>query len=108
MTEKRFVFNGCTNCIEYDGKSILLDSYGEEIEDLLNYLHEENIQLKKFYDTSEKVNDALSKENEELHQIQQELADENRLLKKEYSTMLDLVWKSGIDYVVCDELEDLE
>ena len=36
MTEKRFIFNGCSNTIEYDGKSILLDSYGEKIEDLLN------------------------------------------------------------------------
>ena len=27
---KRFRFNGRTNCIEYDGKSILLDSYGED------------------------------------------------------------------------------
>lgn len=36
MTEKRFRFNGRSNTIEYDGKSILLDSYGEEIEDLLN------------------------------------------------------------------------
>ena len=36
MTAKRFRFNGRTNCIEYDGKSILLDSYGEDIEELLN------------------------------------------------------------------------
>ena len=48
MTEKkRFVFNGRTNCIEYDGKSILLDSYGEDIEELLNELHEENQLLHK-------------------------------------------------------------
>lgn len=46
MTEKRFMFNGCTNCIEYDDKSILLDSYGEEIEELLNELSDENEQLK--------------------------------------------------------------
>ena len=44
---KRFKFNGRNNCIEYDGKSILLDSYGEDIEELLNELHEENQQLKK-------------------------------------------------------------
>ena len=43
---KRFKFNGATNCIEYDGKSILLDSYGEDIEELLNELHEENEQCK--------------------------------------------------------------
>lgn len=45
MTEKQFVFNGLTNCIEYDDKSILLDSDGEEIEELLNGLHEENERL---------------------------------------------------------------
>ena len=44
---KRFKFNGRNNCIEYNGKSILLDSYGEDIEELLNELHEENQQLKK-------------------------------------------------------------
>ena len=47
MNEKRFVFNGATNCIEYDGKSILLDSYGDEIEELLNELHEKNEELAK-------------------------------------------------------------
>lgn len=36
MTAKRFRFNGRTNCIEYDNESILLDSYGEDIEELLN------------------------------------------------------------------------
>ena len=36
MTAKRFRFNGMTNCIEYDNESILLDSYGEDIEELLN------------------------------------------------------------------------
>lgn len=36
MTEERFTFNGYQNTIEYDGKSILLDSYGEKIADLLN------------------------------------------------------------------------
>jgi len=46
MTAKRFKFNGRNNCIEYDNKSILLDSYGEDIEELLNELHEENEQLK--------------------------------------------------------------
>lgn len=46
MTGKRFKFNGATNCIEYDDKSILLDSYGEDIEDLLNELYEENQRLK--------------------------------------------------------------
>lgn len=40
MTAKRFKFNGRTNCIEYDGKSILLDSYGEDIEELLNLFNE--------------------------------------------------------------------
>ena len=51
MTEnKRFVFNGCINCIEYDAKSILLDSYGEEIEELLNGLHEENQELRLVID----------------------------------------------------------
>ena len=44
---KRFKFNGRNNCIEYDGKSILLDSYGEDIEELLNELHEENESLKE-------------------------------------------------------------
>ena len=47
MTDKRFRFNGRTNCIEYDNKSILLDSYGEDIEELLNELHEENQDLHK-------------------------------------------------------------
>ena len=42
MTGKRFKFNGRNNCIEYDGKSILLDSYGEDIEELLNELNECN------------------------------------------------------------------
>ena len=47
MTEnKRFRFNGCNNCIEYEGKSILLDSYGEEIEELLNDLYEEVMGLR--------------------------------------------------------------
>ena len=41
MTEKRFRFNGMSNCIEYDNESILLDSYGEDIAELLNELHEE-------------------------------------------------------------------
>ena len=42
MTEnKRFRFNGYTNCIEYDGKEILLDSYGEDVAELLNELHDE-------------------------------------------------------------------
>ena len=47
MTEKRFVYNGRTNCIEYDGKDILLDSDGDEVVDLLNEQHEENQQLNK-------------------------------------------------------------
>ena len=47
MTAKRFKVNGRTNCIEYDGKSFLLDSYGEDIEELLNELHEENQALKQ-------------------------------------------------------------
>ena len=46
MTAKRFKFNGRTNCIEYDNKSILLDSYGEDIEEILNELHKENMMLK--------------------------------------------------------------
>ena len=46
MTAKRFRFNGRTNCIEYDNKSILLDSYGEDIEELLNELYEANMILK--------------------------------------------------------------
>ena len=44
--DKRFRFNGCTNCIEYEDKSILLDSYGEEIEELLNELNDENTHIK--------------------------------------------------------------
>ena len=46
MTAKRFRFNSRTNCIEYDNKSILLDSYGEDIEEILNELHKENMMLK--------------------------------------------------------------
>ena len=51
MTEKRFRFNGRTNCIEYDNESILLDSYGEDIEELLNALNDENEQLKNLCKT---------------------------------------------------------
>jgi hypothetical protein len=50
MTKKRFRFDGGSNCIDYDGKSILLDSYGEKIEELLNELHEENIKIKSLID----------------------------------------------------------
>lgn len=57
MTDKRFKFNGRTNCIEYDNKSILLDSYGEDIEDLLNELYEENQALIKKVDFLEKIID---------------------------------------------------
>ena len=53
MTAKRFKFNGRNNCIEYDGKSILLDSYGEDIEKLLNELHEENEMRKEHQRTLE-------------------------------------------------------
>ena len=46
MTEKRFRFNGRTNCIEYDNKSISLDNDGEDIEELLNEFYEANMILK--------------------------------------------------------------
>lgn len=55
MTAKRFKFNGRTNCIEYDNKSILLDSYGEDIEELLNELYEENEQLKSELEPIKKI-----------------------------------------------------
>ena len=55
MTKKRFIFNGGSNTIEYDGKSILLDSCGEKIEDLLNELHDENVELKKELDSYKPV-----------------------------------------------------
>ena len=61
MTAKRFKFNGRNNCIEYDGKSILLDSYGEDIEELLNELHEENEHYKSIF--FELVETALSDKN---------------------------------------------
>ena len=38
MTAKRFRFNSRTNCIEYDNKSILLDSYGEDIEEIFDLI----------------------------------------------------------------------
>jgi len=54
MTEnKRFRFNGCTNCIEYEDKSILLDSYGEDVVELLNELNDENTELKAKVDDKE-------------------------------------------------------
>lgn len=61
MTDKRFRFNGRTNCIEYDNKSILLDSYGEDIEELLNELYEENKALKK---QNKRLHDDLHKVNQ--------------------------------------------
>ena len=70
MTAKRFRFNGRTNCIEYDNKSILLDSYGEDIEELLNELHEENQKCKEYnailYSNTAKNEKELLKENEQL------------------------------------------
>lgn len=75
MTDERFKFNGANNCIEYDNESILLDSYGEDIAELLNELHEENKELKKVnaqFDILIKNNQLayidLKKENEQLKQ----------------------------------------
>ncbi len=73
MGDKRFYFNGCTNCIEFDGKSILCDSYGDELADVMNDLNDLNEQLKQKNDNLIKIsamtqvrNDKLKDENEQL------------------------------------------
>lgn len=68
-TAKRFKFNGRTNCIEYDNESILLDSYGEDIEELLNELHEENMMLKGEVAHYKLILMSLEKEAERLSRI---------------------------------------
>jgi hypothetical protein len=68
MTEKRFQFNGANNCIEYDNESILLDSYGEDIAELLNEQHETIHRLKQNITEllSVDIEEELLKENEQL------------------------------------------
>jgi regulator of replication initiation timing len=97
MTAKRFKFNGATNCIEYNGKSILLDSYGEDIEELLNELHEdyqdaittlfkvkeENEQLK----SSDTITD-LETEIMKLKTTIQQLTNDNTKQKKKLNTIM--------------------
>ena len=58
-TAKRFRFNGRTNCIEYDNESILLDSYGEDIEKLLNELHEEKEDMQGEIDHCHRIIETL-------------------------------------------------
>lgn len=41
MVEKRFQFDGGSNCIEFDGNSILCDNGGDLIVDELNKLQDE-------------------------------------------------------------------
>lgn len=97
MTAKRFKFNGRNNCIEYDGKSILLDSYGEDIEELLNELNDENEQLKfqlqNTYDQRDEFHRGarenanrvgkLEKENEQLRHDATILIQSNQDYRKE-------------------------
>ena len=67
MTEnKRFYFNGCNNCIEFDGKSILCDSYGDELADVMNDLNNKNENLIKISAMTQVKNDKLKEENERL------------------------------------------
>ena len=96
MTEKRFTIEIIEDkdvFIKQKGAKHFLgiNGYvnGGMIVDLLNEQHETIQVLEKCNDATENVNDAYSKENEELHQIQQELVDENRLLKKEFSKFTD-------------------
>ena len=91
MTEKRFTdievdkYYGLI-CMNHDGR---FHSYSEQgLEDLLNHLHEENIRLKRdfdscshnwalMYDEAKNKVEALTKENWELEQENEKL--ENRL-----------------------------
>ncbi len=113
MTVKRFKFNGMTNCIEYDGKSILLDSYGEDIEELLNELHEE-VQLQSIVIKGyQERNDRLFKEKEQLrHEDINELSviamkykaleNENEQLKFENNELKCALALDEVEYIIAD------
>ena len=85
MTEKRFKYNGCSNTIEFDGKSIQLDSYGDEIVPVLNELNDENEELKKEISDASELLDGLT--IPELLDLLQTFEKENEQLKSEI-TML--------------------
>ena len=81
MIAKRFKFNGRTNCIEYDNKSILLDSYGEDIEEILNELHEENKTFREALQELKEIGDYQAMTINELHEENQRLQKENKELE---------------------------
>ena len=93
MTEKRFRFDGGSNCIDYDGKSILLDSHGEEIEELLNALHEENHEQKTTIRMLEQKIQRQINRNNRLHKdwdrLYQHLLDMDLMTDEE---ILKVVW----------------
>jgi chromosome segregation ATPase len=100
--DKRFKFNGATNCIEYDGKSILLDSYGEDIEELLNELHEENQKCKEY---NGKLYANHTKTDRELLKQISELQKENEQLKRQIG---NLEHTKDFCAEVCADCERLE
>ena len=96
MTNKRFevTFNDTDYHLrdnENDEEIRLFDEKVcyDYISDLLNALHEENKQLGQFYDIEEKLNSALSEENEELHEENEELIDETQRMIKEHYELVD-------------------
>lgn len=80
MTEKRFNFNGCNNCIEFDGKSILCDSDGDELADVMNDLNDEHKELKE---ENEQLKSELSETKEILRSIEKD-RNQTLLVCKKY------------------------
>jgi len=99
MTGKRFKFNGRNNCIEYDGKSILLDSYGEDIEELLNDLHEEVMDLRR-------ENTKFKLTVSEIIEDMQKYVDDNQLI---YINQSYVDWiKKEVDTTLYSQKKELE
>ena len=96
---KRFKFNGATNCIEYDGKSILLDSYGEDIEEILNELHEEVMDLRR-------ENTKFKLIVSEIIEDMQKYVDDNQLI---YINQSYVDWiKKEVDTTLYSQKKELE
>lgn len=98
-TAKRFKFNGRTNCIEYDNESILLDSYGEDIEELLNELHEEVMDLRS-------ENTKFKLIVSEIIEDMQKYVDDNQLV---YINQSYVDWiKKEVDTTLYSQKKELE
>lgn len=87
------------NCVDADDIVRIMNNLDEKakerskalstLQKKYDVLHKENEKLEKSYYISEDVNDAISKCNEELELIRQELADENKMLKDRIQKYVD-------------------